>query len=85
LQINGTGINKNINIKKNIKNKNEQVLANHRDWEKNGKIDRAHIAIGAIVFCIVIAVGIVGLFLFYFLKWAKSIARMWRLCVCVCV
>ena len=37
------------------------VLANHRDWEKNGKIDRAHIAIGAIVFCIVIAVGIVAI------------------------
>jgi hypothetical protein len=57
------------------------VLANHRDWEKNGKIDRAHIAIGAIVFCIVIAVGIVGLFFFYFFfeKKGNLTARMRRL------
>jgi hypothetical protein len=74
LQIHGIGINTKLNIKNrkmNMKNLNGQVLENERAWEQNGKIERSHIAIGAIVFCIVIAVGIFGLFflfVFFFLK-----------------
>ena len=65
-----------------MNNINGQVLANERAWEQNGKIERSHIAIGAVVFCIVIAVGVVGLFFFlyfFFEKMGNLNARMWRL------
>ena len=54
-----------------MNNINGQVLANERAWEQNGKIERSHIAIGAVVFCIVIAVGVVGLFFFLYFFFEK--------------
>ena len=37
-----------------------QVLYNQRTMEMKGKISRAHVALGAVVFCSVITVGIAG-------------------------